>query len=303
MNVLESMRVYAEIADLGSYTAAASRLGISRAMASKHVADLEARLGARLINRTTRRLGLTEAGLEYLARCRDILEAVEEAEQSAALGAASASGVLRVSAPMSFGISDLAPLVERYLKANPLARLDLVLNDRFVDLVEEGFAMAVRIGRLAPSSLVARRIGATRLILCAAPAYLARAGTPARLADLAGHECLGYAQEGGGTVWRFGEGAGATTLTVRSRVTCNNGDALTRMALDGAGLVLQPGFVVGRFIAEGRLVEVLPREAVHELSIHAVHPGGRYVPRKVRAFIDYLADAMNITSRRGTPRN
>ena len=289
MDMLLAMRTAAAIADLGSFTLAAERLGLSRAMTSKHIADLEAHLRVRLFNRTTRRLSLTEAGSELVEKFRGILELIDETGRTAADHARQPSGLLRLSAPMSFGIAHIAPRIAPYLEANPAAAVDLSLNDRVVDLIEEGYDLAIRIGTLADSSLIATRIAATRLFVVAAPAYLARHGPPATLAEIAGHQILHYAQGAPRQSWTFESGGKRTTTpALTSRIKSNNGDALMRMACGGAGLAFQPDFIIADAVREGLLEVVLPDIATQTLGIFAIYPASQHVPLKTRAFIDHL---------------
>ncbi len=292
MDLLLSMRTVATVADLGSFTRAAERLGLSRPMASKHVADLETHLGVRLFNRTTRKLSLTDDGAALLETFRQVLELVDATRQRAQDSAGQPSGLLRVSAPMSFGIAYLSPLIVSYLEAHTKARIDLALNDRFVDLVEEGYDLAIRIGDLSDSSLIATRISVARLHLVASPAYLRSNGSPADLKDIPRHRCLDYAQGAIRNGWSF-HASGRTTVTppMNGFIRCNNGDALVRMAVEGGGIAYQPDFIVADCVRTGALELVLPEIATRTIGIYAVYPPGRHVPLKTRAFIDYLRSA------------
>lgn len=289
MDLLNSMRTVVAIVDAGSFTRAAERLSLSRAMASKHVADLEAHLGVRLFNRTTRRISLTDTGMEMVGTFRQVLELIEETLRSASDHAAAPSGLLRVSAPMSFGLAHVAPLIAPYLEMHADARIDLSLNDRFVDLIEEGYDLAIRIGQLADSSLIATRLAEARIVVVAAPAYLERYGTPRRIEDIAMHRCLDYSQGGIRRGWSFDhEGQASRTPALESAVVCNNGDALVGMAVDGGGLAYQPDFIVAEHVRAGRLSIVLGAVATRTLGIYAVFPAGRHAPLKTRAFVDHL---------------
>ena len=271
-------------------------------MVSKLVMDLEEHLGLRLLQRTTRKVALTDVGTSYLERCRDLLASLEEAEREVMSQAAEPVGRLRVSAPVSFGTLMLAPRLEAYAHRFPRVSIDLVLNDRFVDLVEEGYDLAVRIsGQALPdSSLIVRRIGGTRIVISGSPSYLAQHGTPEKPQDLAEHDCLHYAYASSGTTWKLKGPAGMIeTVRVQSRVSCNNGDALARMAAAGMGLSLQPEFMVASELASGALVEVLADYTRDELGIYAVYPSSRHVPLKVRTFVDFMAEAFGSE---GAPR-
>ena len=289
MDRIAAMRAFAAVAERGSFVAASRALGISRAMASRHVQDLESHLGARLLDRTTRRVAPTEAGRAYHERCVAILAELAEADGMVGALQARPSGRLRVNAPVSFGTLHLAEAIAGYMAAHPQVSIELTLNDRMVDLVEEGYDLAIRIGRLAPSSLVARRLAPCRLVACAAPSYLRRAGAPKAPADLAGHECLGYTYAPTRDAWRFvGPGGEESEVRVRGRLHANNGDALRAAALHGAGIVVLPSFIVGADLAAGRLRRVLPRHEAPPIAIHAVRPQGRHLSAKVRSFIDFL---------------
>ncbi len=290
MDQIAALRLLVAVAETGSFTRAAERLSISRAMASRQVQELEAKLGLRLMNRTTRRVSLTEPGTELVERARDVIAGLDDAWRLASAQAAEPVGRLRISAPMSFGVTHIAPLIERFAARHKRLELDLVLNDRFVDLVEEGYDAAIRIGRLADSTLVARRIASTRLVVAAAPSYLKRAGRPKAPGDLTSHECLHYAYASDRETWVFDGAKGRHAVRIRSRITCNNGDALAAMAVAGLGLVREPDFILGPDIAAGRLSEVLQDYAGEPIGIYAVHPSTRHVPLKVRAFVDFLSE-------------
>jgi DNA-binding transcriptional LysR family regulator len=289
MDKLNAMRTFVAVADAESFTLAAERLSMSRAMTSKHVMDLEARLGLRLLNRTTRTVVLTEAGAAYAERCREILGSLDEAEREVTSRAIEPVGRLRVSAPMSFGIAYIAPRLDAYALKFPRVDIDLVLNDRVVDIVEEGYDVAIRIGRLAESMLVARRIASGRRLVCASPAYFKTHGRPKRPGDLSAHTCLHYAYALGGSSWTFDGALGQETVRVGGRITCNNGDAICAMALKGMGIIYQPDFIVAPHIKSGALTEVLEKHTQETLGIYAIHQSHRHVPQKVRSFIDFLA--------------
>ncbi|HYE00777.1 MAG TPA: LysR family transcriptional regulator [Alphaproteobacteria bacterium] len=289
MDRLTAMAVFVRVADGGSFAAAAAHFGLSRAMVSKYVQALEERLGARLLHRTTRRLSLTEIGADYLQRCREIVAAAAEAEAAAGALQAEPRGRLRINAPVSFGARHLAPALAAYLARHPAVTAELSLNDRVVDLVEEGYDLAVRIGRLADSSLVARRLAPARMAVAAAPDYLARHGAPARPEDLARHACLTYSYAAAGDEWRFEGPDGPAAVRVAGPFRANNGDAVLAAGLAGLGVLLQPTFIVGEALAAGRLVALLPGWRPAELAIHAVYPSGRHVPPKLRSLVDFLA--------------
>lgn len=303
-NPVEDMRVFREVLDAGSFTAAADRLDTSKQLVSRRIQSLEERLGVRLLNRTTRRLSPTPLGLAYLERAREILLAVEEAEDAIGQQGSRSRprGRLRVSAPMSFGTLHLAPRMPAFLAAYPEVELAMDLNDRMIDLVGEGYDLAVRIGPLADSSLMARRIGNVHLLTCASPAYLAAAGTPATPADLAGHRCLIYGHGRTGT-WQYAGPAGkrAEAVTVSGPLCSNNGEMLREVALDGRGLIQLPDFLVDDAVATGRLIRVLDDHAPPPFPLSAVYPRHRQTSLLVRAFIDFLAASIGITAPQAKP--
>ncbi len=287
----EEMRVFAAVVEAGGFTAAAARLGMSKAAVSRHVAELEERLGVRLLHRTTRRLSTTAEGELFHARCRELLDRLEEAEAELGSGSTTAQGVARVNVPLSFGLMHLAPLWPRLLERHPGLELDVSLSDRVVDLVDEGYDLAVRIGQLPASSLVSRRLASTRLVACAAPGYLAAHGAPARPAELARHAVIGYSLFASGDTWSFSGPAGEETVKVQPRMRTNNGDTCRAAALAGQGIILQPSFMVGADLAEGRLVELMPGWRSIALGIYAVYPSRKFLAPKVRVIIDFLVEA------------
>jgi DNA-binding transcriptional LysR family regulator len=300
MDLLAAMRAFVAVAETGRFTAASGRLGLSRAMPSRQVIDLEAHLGVRLLHRTTRKLSLTEQGRLYLERCREILGAVEEAEEEIASQAAEPVGRLRVSAPTHLGASRIAPMVAAYVARHPRVSIDLALNDRIVDMVEEGYDLAIRVGRLADSTLIARRIDQTRLLCCASPAYLKAHGRPQRPEDLARHECVHYSYASAGVLWTFRTDDGETTVRVGGKTTCNNGAAICNMAIQGLGVVLQPDFLVSSHLKSGALEEILADYPQDPIGIYAVHPSRSHTPLKVRLFIDYLSTDFKATRGEGS---
>lgn len=286
------MQVFAAVADNGSFVGAAQSLGLSKPAVSRHVAELETRLGVRLLHRTTRRLSLTPEGSAFHVRCKALLADLESAEVEVTQRADRAIGVLKVNVPVSYGVRCLAPWWGRFMALHPQVQLDVTLSDRFVDLVEEGFDLAVRIGRLGDSSLVSRRLGTTRLVLCAAPSYLERHGTPSHPTELVGHHTIGYSLLSDGDQWRFDGPEGAVVVKVVPRLWSNSGDTCCAVARSGGGLVLKPCFLVADDLASGALQEVLPGWRAPELGIHAVYPSRRHLAPKVRLLVDFLADAL-----------
>jgi len=292
MDRLRAIEVFVEVVDQGSFAAAADALDLSRNMASRHLADLEAYLGVRLLNRTTRSLSLTSTGAVYLQRAREILVQLDEADRIAGLQTLTPQGRLAVSAPMSFGVRHVAPHLGQYTSKNPDVSVDMVLNDRLVDLVEEGFDVAIRItGRMADSNLIVRRIASAELIMCASPGYLARHGDPETPASLVNHRCLGYSLGLESNLWTLRDRVGALEqVRVSPAVWANSGDAIEEIAISGGGIALQPGFIANADIASGRLVRVLPDWSGGVLGIYALSASKLYEPLKVRSFMDWIAD-------------
>jgi len=292
MDQLRAIRVFVAVAEQGSFAAAAEHLGLSRTAASKHVQDLEARLGVTLLNRTTRSVSLTQAGAAYFERAQRILDELETADSEASLQTRTPRGRLRVSVPVSFGVRHLAPPLKDFMEAFPEVQLDIVANDRQVNLVDEGFDLAIRIGQLADSSLIARRIATTRLILCASPRYLGAHARPIHPRDLSEHVCLGYPYWSGQDAWTFHGRDGETyKVPVKNQLWSNNGDLLLNAAISGLGIIRQPDFIVHDAIARGELAQLLPELRAPEIGIHVVYPPAPVMPLRVRVFIDYLVDS------------
>ena len=290
MDNLADIAVFVRVVERGSFTVAADDLAISRAAVSKYVSRLEERLGARLMQRTTRRLSLTEAGAALFEASRGALERIEEAEGAIARFQSEPRGRLRVSAPMSFGILHLGPVLADFGRAHPHVTLDLAFDDRYVNLVEEAFDVAIRIGKLSDSSLVARKLAATRLIACAAPSYLAEHGEPEVPEDLAAHNCLLYSYLATANVWRFTAPDGREIpVAVSGNLRANNGIVEAEAAAAGMGILMTPTFYVGPMIRAGRLKQILAAYRGPEIGIHAVYPQRAHVPPKVRVFVDFLA--------------
>lgn len=290
MDKLGDMAAYVRVVEAKTYTAAAERLGWSKSVVSRRIAELEERLGARLLNRSTRRLSLTEAGAAFYERCVRILADVEETEAAVASLHAEPRGLLRVNAPMSFGMLHLAPAVAAFLERWPEVDVDLSLNDRFVDLIDEGYDLAVRIGTLADSALIARRLAPCRRVVCAAPSYLARHGEPQRPEDLARHDCFLYTNAPAAEQWKLtGRDGTEHVVRVGGRLRVNNGDVLRAIAEAGLGIIVLPTFIVAEAVAAGRLKVVLCDYRPAAATAYAVYPHNRYLSTKVRAFVDFLA--------------
>jgi DNA-binding transcriptional LysR family regulator len=285
-----SMQVFVRVAALGSFSAAGRALGLSQTMVTKHIAALETRLGIKLLHRSTRKLVLTEGGRTFLAASERILAEMEEAEISASLDRVEPRGTLRLNVPLTFGFREIAPALADFGRLYPSVSIDLGLADRYVDLIDEGWDLAIRIGRLQDSSLVVRRLAPCRIVVCAAPSYLESHGTPVAPGDLTGHNCLGYTLPTAlsASRWLFGKD-GETVVPVSGNLRANNGDALLAAAIAGQGLIYQPTFLVGDSLRDGSLVRVLAGSEIPELGVYAVLPSGRQAPAKVRVVIDFLA--------------
>ena len=291
---LYAMAVFAEVVEAGSFSGAGRRLGVSKSAVSKAVARLEDHLGTRLINRTTRKLSLTEAGLSFYEGCRRMLAEAEAAERAVTHLTDAPRGVLRVNAPMSFGVRHLSACLGAFMGRWPELEIDLTLEDRRADLIAEGYDVAVRIGVMPDSSLVAKRLGPNPRIICAAPAYLERRGVPQRPEALAEHDCLLYHYQTSGDSWRLrargGEGPG-TSVRVRGRLKVNNGDSIREAALSGLGIAALPAFIVRDDLEAGRLVALLAEyDDVTDGGVYAVYPASRNLSPKVRVFIDFLLE-------------
>lgn len=293
---LTGMAVFARVVEEGGFSKAAQTLGLSKSAVSKQVSRLEDRLGVRLLNRTTRRLSLTEAGTAFYEGCRQVVSDAEAAEAAVSHLASAPRGVLRVNAPMSFGQLHVAPALPDFMARYPELAIDLQLNDRTVDVVEEGFDMAIRIGELPDSSLIARRLAPMRRAAAAAPAYLDRHGRLAHPRDLEAHECLIYSYLAWGREWRFDGEGGEVRVPVSGRVEINNGDALLAAARRGAGIVMLPTFLVGDDLRAGRLEPVLADwSPTQRGAVYAVFPASRNLLPKVRVFVDFLAERFGPT--------
>lgn len=291
MDKFLEMQVFTAVVDAGSFVGASDALEMSKPAVSRYVAELEARLGVRMLNRTTRKLSLTGEGEVFYARCKELLDQVAEVEGEITARRGEAEGQLKITAPLSFGLLFLAPLWAPFMARHPKVRLDVTLSDRVADLVDEGFDLAVRIARLPSSSLVSRKLATTRVILCASPAYLQRRGQPKTPADLAQHDIASYSLLSMGETWEFDGPEGRVVVPISPRMRSNNGDTCRAIALAHGGIVLQPSFLVGADLRAGTLVELLPEYRSISLDVFAVYPSRKFVSPKVRLLIDYLVEA------------
>jgi DNA-binding transcriptional LysR family regulator len=288
---IQEMAVFARVVGAGSLSAAARELGLSPALVSRRLAALESRLGVRLINRTTRSLHLTDDGATYYEACARVLADIEEADATVSAGRVEPRGTLRVALPASFGLQHIAPLIPRFAERYPKVQLALSLSDRTVNLIEEGFDLAVRIAHLEDSSLTARRLAPNRRVVCASPAYLARHGTPRTPDELARHNCLtttDFAMN-----WDYkGPDGKPGSVRVTGRYACDSWEVLREWARAGLGVALKSTWDVHRLLAEGSLVEVCPGYTFHsDVAIYAVYPSRRFLPAKTRVFIEFLAES------------
>ena len=283
------MQTFNAVVDAGSFVKAADALNMSKAAVSRYVVDLETRLGVRLLHRTTRRLSLTDEGLVFHSRSKELLAELSEAEDEITSRSDAASGVLRINAPFTFGILHLAPLWGAFRALHPKVTLDVTLADRLVDLVEEGYDLAIRIATLDSSTLVSRKLATTRMVLCASPTYLERHGTPQHPAELAGHDVISYSYWSTRDEWRFDGPRGPVSVKTKPCIHTNNGDTCRAAALMHQGVILQPTFLVGQDLADGTLVELMPEYRSIELGIYAVYPTRQHVSAKVRVLIEFLA--------------
>ena len=291
MDKFQEMSSFVAVVDAGSFVGAADATGLSKAAVSRHVAELEQRLDSRLLHRTTRRLSLTDDGRVFYAHAKELLAALNEAESEISERTGEPSGTLRINAPLTFGILHLAPLWGRFLSANPKVALDISLSDRVVDLVEEGYDLAVRITNMDSSALISRKLAVTRMVLCASPKYLKRRGVPRRPKELAAHQIISYTYWSAGDQWEFTGPDGKDSVRVNACIHTNNGDTCRAAALDHQGVILQPDFLVGGDLRTGALVELMPQFRATEIGIYAVYPSRRQLSVKVRRLIDFLVAA------------
>jgi len=290
----QEMRAFVTVVDTGSFVRAADALGTSKTAVSRLVGELESRLGTRLLHRTTRKLSMTPEGEVFYERCRQLLDGLAEAEAELTAHSGEAIGQLRVNVPVTFGLLHLAPLWPAFMELHPKVALDVTLSDRLVDLVDEGYDLAVRIARLQASSLVSRQLTSTRMILCASPEYLRRHGAPQHPADIAQHAVISYTLLSMGELWEFEGPEGPVSVKVSPRMRTNSGDTCCAAAVQHQGIVLQPSFLVGAHLASGALVEVLPEYRSIELGVYAVFPTRKHLTPKVRALIDFLVNAFRM---------
>ena len=287
---LLAMTVFVKVVEQGSFARAAERLHMSTSGVSRHVAELETHLDTRLLNRTTRRISLTESGQAYFERALHLLADLEETEAAVSSSTVTPRGTIRLTCSTSFGVPHLAPAIGAFQARYPDVRFDISASSRFVDLVEEGLDLAIRIGDLGNPNLIARKIGSMRLITCASPEYLKRKGTPKHPDDLAKHNCFTYEYAPEKNQWRFQDRQkNEIKVRIDGSVHANNGEMLAAIAVAGAGIALEPDFIVEPLLESGALVEILKSFRPVPYNIYAVYPSRRHLSAKVRTFVDFLA--------------
>lgn len=292
MDRLTSMAVFVRVVEKGSFTAAADEFGLSTTMVANHVRALETQLGAQLLERTTRRQHLTEIGAAYLERCRDVLGSVQAADQVAEALRATPQGTLRVTASVSWGAHRLMPVIGAYMAAHPQVKVELSLNDRVVDMQEEGFDVAVRSGTISDQLLIARPLRPSRMLVAASPAYLGEHARPRRPEDLRRHNCLRFTPWGSDHAWRFSMGSEKVSVPVRGSFTCNNGQALLTAALGGVGVVVQADVLLEPAIASGQLVRLLSGWELPTRPLHILRRRETRPTAKLRSFVDFVVERL-----------
>lgn len=310
MDRFAAMQAFVRVVESGSFVRAAERMQMSTSSLSRLVADLEAHVHARLLNRTTRKLSLTETGQAFYERCVQLLADLDEAESMAARATAQAHGTIRLTCPYNLAAHPLAAAIAAFVAQHPAVQFDVTVADRQIDLVEEGYDLAIRVGAVGSDLLVARKLGTTELVACAAPAYLRAHGEPAAPADLARHAAITYAYSSTPHVWRLREAGGrAHEIRVQGPLHANNGELAVGAAIAGLGIVFEPDHVLADALQSGRLVRVLPQMRGPVLDIWAVYPSRRHLSAKVRLFVAHLAEVfaggatpLRAIARPATPR-
>lgn len=284
------MEAFNAVVDTGSFVKAADSLNTSKAAISRYVSDLETRLGVRLLHRTTRKLSLTDEGQVFFLRSKELLSELNNAELEITSRNVIASGLIRINAPVTFGIKHLSPLWGQFLNRYPEIKLDITLADRIVDLVEEGYDVAIRVASLPNSTLISKKLSSTRLILCASPAYLNKSGTPQHPHELTHHSIIAYSHFSTKDEWYFNGPEGQVSVKTNPRIHSNNGDTCRSVALKGLGIILQPSFLISEDIQSGALIELMPQYRSIELGIYAIYASRKHLAPKIRVLIDFLAE-------------
>jgi len=297
MDRLTAMQAFVTVIERGGFTAAAMQLPISRAGVSKHVAELEAHLDVRLLNRTTRKISMTEAGQAYYERCKRILEDIKDSECEVSGITSVPNGRLRINVPMTYGINRIGPILAEFSQLYPRISFDLTLSDRMVDVIDEGYDLVIRIANLSDSSLIARKLAHCEFTLCASPGYIHQHGEPNVPEDLSNHACLLYKLFSGGNEWelfnRVENLAQPRNVKVSGPLSTNNGEIIAQAARDGMGIAMLPSFITEQYLAAGCLVTVLDQYEIKPTNVYAIYPSNRHLSAKVRHFIDYLAAKLN----------
>lgn len=296
MDRLTELSSFVAVIEAGSFVGAADALGLSKAAVSRHVTALEQGLGVRLLHRTTRKLSPTDDGRRLYSRAKDWLDTLSEMESELTARSSRATGILRVNAPLTFGVMHLAPLWGVFAARHPRLSLDISLNDRLVDLVEEGYDLAIRITNLADSQLVSRKLATTRMIVCASLDYLKKHGTPVHPADLAGHRIISYSYWSTRDEWTFVGPDGVVSVRTQPFMHSNNGDTCRGAALGGHGVIMQPDFMIHDDVRSGALVPLLPGYQTREIGIYAVYASRKHLPMKTRALVDFLVEMFEAPS-------
>ena len=291
MDKFADIEAFTAVVEAGTFSAAGERLGVAKSVVSRRISQLERRLGSRLLHRTTRRLALTDAGKNFYQRAVQILADLDDAEQSVAEETQELRGSLKLAAPLTFGLMHMSDAITEFLKEHPAIELNLDLNDRNINLVEEGFDMAVRIGELEDSTLVSRRLGTSRNVTCASQSYLDTHGEPAHPDELQTHICLQYSNMTYRQQWRYATPEGKTIhAQPQIRIRTNNGESLAAAASAGLGITTGPTFILGKYLKEGNLASILNKYQRPSVGIYAVYPPGRLIPRRIQVFSDFLAE-------------
>ena len=294
MDTLTAMAVFRRVVEAGSFSAVSREMGLSQPTVSKHVASLEQRLGTKLLNRSTRQIHLSETGHEYYDRCIQILDELAEAETSVGRGQSLPTGTIRVNTPIVFGQMHVVPHLWKFLAQYPDLKIDLAMEDRFVDLVKEGIDVAIRVGQLKDSTLIAQKLGDIPRVTVASPDYLAAHGEPGKLTDLKLHECLVYTLLTTRNEWHFISKQGEEKVRVKGRFCANNPDAIRQAVLNHQGVAVVPLWLINNEYKQGQLKSILNQYKPTPLEVHAIYPERRFVPQKVRCFIDYLKTSLQL---------
>ncbi len=296
MDKFREMQAFVAVAESGSFVNAADQLETSKAAVSRYVAQLEERLGVRLMHRTTRRQSMTDEGYAFLAHCKETLALIHDAEEEIQNKRKHPTGLIRINAPLSFGILHLAPLWGKFTALYPQVQLEITLSDRVVDLVDEGYDVAVRVARLPSSTLICRKLTSTSLVVCASPKYLKGKAKPKHPNDLKNHSVISYSYLATGDEWVFQGHEGEVRVKTQPKIRANNGDTCRSAALSHQGIILQPTFIVGEDIQKGELVELLPQFKSIELGIYVVYPSRKLVSPRIRALVDFLVKEFECVS-------